>query len=108
MRAPGAPEPQVLAPTAPGVSPTPTWRTCTLSAAAGPLWGEGKVLERIKGPTSKDQPLPRPGGDGGGEQLPELRFRVMASDRVPRRVGVVGYGRLGESLTLWAPSRASF
>lgn len=30
-------------------------------------------------------------------------FKGMASDGVPRRVGVVGYGRLGESLTLWAP-----
>lgn len=47
-------------------------------------------------------------GGGGSQQLTELgprpqttRFQDMALDRVPRRVGVVGYGRLGESLTIW-------
>lgn len=27
-------------------------------------------------------------------------FKGMALDRVPRKVGIVGYGRLGESLTV--------
>lgn len=30
------------------------------------------------------------------------RLKDMALDRVPQRVGVVGYGRLGESPTIWA------
>lgn len=42
----------------------------------GHCGGEGKVPERIKGQMSKDRPLPRPGGEGGGEQLPELRPRA--------------------------------
>lgn len=57
-KGPGTPShcahcPRILTPT-----PTPTPGKCTLSA--GPLWGRGKVLERIKGQMSKDQPLPRP------------------------------------------------
>lgn len=55
---------------------------------------------------SKDQRLPRPGVCvlGGSQQATVLgsqttRFKDMALDRVPQRVGVVGYGRLGESLS---------
>lgn len=48
------------------LTPTPTQPTHTLSTE--PLWGR-EALERIKGQMSKDQPLPRPGGEGGSEQL---------------------------------------
>lgn len=84
--------------------PAPTQQICTLTS--GPLLGRGKAWERLKGQMSKDQRLPRPGVCvlGGSQQVTVLgsqttRFKDMALDRVPQRVGVVGYGRLGESLS---------
>lgn len=45
-------------------------------------------------------------GDGRQQEAAELRPQAaksagMALNTVPRKVGVLGYGRLGESLTVW-------
>lgn len=52
-----------------------------------------EAQERDKGQLSKGQQLPRPHTEGS-------RRPGMALDKVPCRVGVVGYGRLGESLNI--------
>lgn len=40
----------------------------TYTLSTGPLWGREKVLERIKGQMSKDQPLPSPRGEGAASR----------------------------------------
>lgn len=55
---------------------------------------------------SKDQWLPRPPVEGTSQPPMELRpqatrFKAMALDRALWRVGVVGYGRLGEFRAVW-------
>lgn len=50
----------------------------------------------------------QPAADGARTADQTTRLKDMALDRVPRRVGVVGYGRLGESLTVWGSSPGPF
>ena len=47
------------------------------------------------------------GAAGSRVQTQTTEFKGMALDRVPRKVGIVGYGRLGESLTVWGLSSRS-
>lgn len=111
-RAPGTPN---HIPTAPGARhPAPTQQTGTLASG---LRGRGKAWERLKGQMSKGQQLPRPGlWEGGGQPAADgartadqtTGLKDMALDRVPRRVGVVGYGRLGESRTVCGSSPGPF
>lgn len=104
-RAPGTPNHHARCPQ--DCHPAPIQQICTLTS--GPLLGRGKAWERLKGQTSKEQQLPRSGvcvcwAGAGSQQATVLRsqitrFQDMALDRVPQRVGVVGYGRLGEFLS---------
>ena len=78
-----------------------------LTPTSGPPQGRGKVWERTEGQSPKISHCPNlvcgvrgAAGSGAQTQIPE--FKGMALDRVPRKVGVVGYGRLGESLAVGA------
>lgn len=103
-----APEPQTIVPSAPPDShPTPTRHTHT--PTSGPLLEEGGRFRRgsrVKCPKISCCPNLQWGWAVGSEPPVELSPltitpKGMALDQVPRKVGIVGYGRLGESLTVW-------
>lgn len=76
-----------------------------LTPASGPPQGRGKVQERTEGQSPKISRCPSlecgvRRAAGSRAQMQTTEFKGMALDRVPRKVGIVGYGRLGESLTV--------
>ncbi|XP_061242140.1 aspartate dehydrogenase domain-containing protein isoform X3 [Bos javanicus] len=74
-----------------------------LTPTFGPPQGRGKVRERTEGQSPKISHCPNllcvvRGAAGSRIQTQTTEFKGMALDRVPRKVGIVGYGRLGQSL----------
>ena len=83
-----------------------------LTPTFGPPQGRGKVRERTEGQSPKISRCPNllcvvRGAADSRIQTQTTEFKGMALDRVPRKVGIVGYGRLGESLTVWGLSPRS-
>lgn len=104
-------EPQTILPTVPRIL------FCPHAAPPHPhLWattGKGKVQERTEGQSPKISHCPNlvcgvRGAAGSRAQTQTTEFKGMALDRVPKKVGIVGYGRLGESLIVRGLSPGPF
>ena len=104
-------EPQNISPTASQDShPAPRWRPPT-PPPLGHSGGGGRFQRgsRVKCPKLSRCPNLVCGvrwGDGRQQAAAELRPQAtkskgMALTTVPRKVGILGYGRVGESLTVW-------
>uniref|UniRef100_A0A671E9T7 Aspartate dehydrogenase domain-containing protein n=2 Tax=Rhinolophus ferrumequinum TaxID=59479 RepID=A0A671E9T7_RHIFE len=100
----GPVEPQIIMPTALRMVTLPP-PSKSAPSPLGLCWEGGKLGKgsRVKCPKINGCPGLVCVCWGGSQQTTVLgsqttRFKDMALDRVPRRVGVVGYGRLGQSL----------